>query len=110
MPFFRSELCVSSETSCNTHEATNFDFQRAGTIRASGGGRMGGCPCAYIYAQMLNTNKLGLVFQKDLAPGFGVFGFLKTNLTKVANSPQKLSIPLNLSLLSQLHNSPLQHA
>lgn len=70
---------------------------------------LGGCPCACIHAQMLFTNKLGLVFQKDLAPDFGVFGFVNfTNLSKVANFPQKLSIPLNLPLLSQLHNSSLQ--
>lgn len=54
-----------------------------------------GCPCACIYAQMLFTNKLGLVCQNYLAPDFGVFGFVNlTDLSKVANSPQKLSIPL----------------
>lgn len=60
---------------------------------------MGGCPCACIYAQMLFTNKLGLVFQNYLAPDFGVFGFVNlTNLSKVANSSKKLSISLNLTL------------
>lgn len=50
---------------------------------------VGGCPCAYIYAQMLFTNKLGLVFQKDLVLDFGMFGFVNlTNFSKVANSPK----------------------
>lgn len=70
---------------------------------------VGGRPCACIYAQMLFTNKLGLVFQNDLAPDFGVFGFVNlTNISKVVNSPKKLSIPLNLTLWSQLHSSSLQ--
>lgn len=65
---------------------------------------VGECPFVCIYAQMLFTNKLWL-FQKDLAPDFGVFGFVNWSLSKVANSLKNLSIPLNLTLLSQLHTA-----
>lgn len=48
-------------------------------IRASGGGWIVMC----IHKRTDVTNKLGFVFQKDLMPDFGVFGFV--NLTHLSN-------------------------
>jgi len=73
MPFSCSQLCFSLENSLVVQKQQTLAFKEQVRSELL---VMGAYSCAYLYAQRLLTKILVFVFQKDLMPDFGVFGFV----------------------------------